>query len=160
MSAVIRPVKIGIAWINLEGIGSPNELGDGCAGRGVVTSLAKTLGEGMMDQSLSNNVAVERLADAAIVRFSSPPEGYIANKGAARLVAAVQELLADDSVRGIVLTGGQPGVFIRHADVGQITRAAQAIQGGSISASDFNSSPFPGVGTPHRSVAQADYRCD
>ena len=146
MTAIGHPVKIGVAWLNLLGIGLPQELGDDCADNGVVTSLAKTLGEGMMDQSLSNNVAVERLADAAIVRFSSPPEGYIANKGAARLIAAVQELLADDSVRGIVLTGGQPGVFIRHADVGQITRAAQAIQGGSISASDFNSSPFPSLG--------------
>lgn len=99
-----------------------------------------------MSKSLTNDVRVERRGTAAIVRFSSPPDGYIANKGAARIGAAVKELLADEGVRGIVITGGQPGVFIRHADVGQITRAAEAIAEGKIHPADFISSPFPALG--------------
>jgi len=37
----------------------------------------------------------------------------------------------DPSVRVIVITGGIPGIFIRHYDVGELSDAAEAIQGGA-----------------------------
>ena len=60
--------------------------------------------------------------------------------------AALAELLSDDSVRGVVLTGGVPGVFIRHADVSQIIRAADALVDGQIAPESFIGAPFPKLG--------------
>lgn len=91
-------------------------------------------------------VNVELAGATAIVRFSNPPHGYIANKGAAQLLEAFTALSADDAVRAIVLTGTEPGVFIRHADVAQIGRAADALVERKIDASAFVQGPFPDLG--------------
>ena len=91
-------------------------------------------------------VSVERRGAVAIIRYANPPHGYIAVKGAAQITAHLTELLADDAVRGIVLTGGQPGVFIRHADVSQIGRAADALTSGQIEPSAFIGGVFPNLG--------------
>jgi len=45
-------------------------------------------------------------------------------------------------VRAVVLTGGVPGVFIRHADVGGIAKSARALLAGDIAVSDFANNPF------------------
>jgi enoyl-CoA hydratase/carnithine racemase len=90
-------------------------------------------------------VAIERRGPVAVLRYSNPPHGYIAVKGAAALDAALAALLADDTVRGIVLTGGQPGIFIRHADVAQIGRAAEALQARRAAPADFLQGAFPAL---------------
>ena len=89
-----------------------------------------------------NQSSVERRGAIAIVRFSNPPEGCIATQGAAQLADDIETLLSDPAVRGIVLTGGQDGVFIRHADVAQLVRAAEAISSGRTQPADFVDSPF------------------
>lgn len=91
-------------------------------------------------------VGVERRGATAIVRFTNPPHGFIANKGAAQLRDLFVDLMADDTVRAIVFTGGQDGIFIRHADVGQIGRAADALADGRIEPSSFRSTPFMELG--------------
>ena len=96
--------------------------------------------------SSSSQVTSERRGVTAILRFANPPDGYIGNKAAAELLANLQALLADDAVRGVVITGGQPGVFIRHADVAVIGRAADALVSGRSQPSDFPPSPFPMLG--------------
>lgn len=93
-----------------------------------------------------DQVTVDQDGQVAIVRFGNPPEGFIANKGAAQLLAAFDALLADDAVRAIILSGGQDGVFIRHAEVGQIERAGQAMASGRIDSCAFVNSPFVRLG--------------
>jgi enoyl-CoA hydratase/carnithine racemase len=66
----------------------------------------------------------------------------IAAKGAAQLADRIELLLGDSTVRAVVITGAGRGVFIRHADVGQIVRAAEALKAGRIRAEDFLASPF------------------
>lgn len=89
---------------------------------------------------------LERRGATAIVRFANPPHGFIANKGAAQLRDLFAELMVDESVRAMVLTGGQNGVFIRHADVGQIARAGDALAEGRIEPASFSSTPFMELG--------------
>ncbi|WP_233203714.1 enoyl-CoA hydratase/isomerase family protein [Novosphingobium sp. HII-3] len=99
-----------------------------------------------MGQASEGQVQVERRDTVAIVRFANPPHGFVANKGAAQLCEAVGQLIEDNGIRAIVLTGGQEGVFIRHADVGQIARAADALAGGRIAPSSFVTTPFMELG--------------
>jgi len=88
-------------------------------------------------------VETERRDSVAIVRYFNPPLGYISNRGASLMAAAIRESLADDDVRGIVLTGGADDVFIRHADVGQIARSARALEDKQIEPASWLDAPFP-----------------
>ena len=85
-------------------------------------------------------------ATTAVIRFASDPCGTITNKGAGMRADAVEAVLADPAIRTVVLTGAAPGVFIRHADVGQIARAAQALADGRTSPEAFLSAPFQRLG--------------
>lgn len=87
-------------------------------------------------------VSVERREATAIIRFANPPHGTIPARGAIQLHAALTDQLADPAIRAIILTGGLPGIFIRHADVASIARSAQALAEGRIKAEDFGDNPF------------------
>lgn len=91
-------------------------------------------------------IRTERRGAVAILAYHNPPDGVIPNKGAALLQHALMPLLDDSAVRAVVLTGGQDGVFIRHADVSQIVRAAQALADGAITPQSFIDAPFPRLG--------------
>lgn len=82
----------------------------------------------------------------AVISYHNPPSGLIPNKGAVLLADVLRGALDDPAVRAVVLTGGQEGVFIRHADVSQIVRAAQALQAGVIAPDSFVDAPFPRLG--------------
>jgi enoyl-CoA hydratase len=62
-------------------------------------------------------LSVEREGAVAIVTITNPPMGYMDSGTVPELDAVTQELEADDSCRAVVLTGGLPGVFIRHYSV-------------------------------------------
>ena len=67
------------------------------------------------------------------ITISNPPRGYMNAETAAQMLAAVDAALAD-GVRVLVFTGGVPGVFIRHYDVGEIVTVAQAVRAGAVAA--------------------------
>jgi enoyl-CoA hydratase/carnithine racemase len=90
-------------------------------------------------------VAVDSVGDAAILRFMPAGDGTISNRGAALLGDALARLLADSAVRAVVITGAAEGIFIRHANLGQIVRAARAIEQGA-DRSAFLDSPFSRLG--------------
>ena len=98
------------------------------------------------------SVTSEKIDSVAVVRFSNPPNALITTKGAVLLEQAFSSLLTDDAVRAIVLTGGVEGHFIRHADVGQIGRAAEALTSGASEPKAFASSTFARL---FRLIAQA-----
>jgi enoyl-CoA hydratase len=89
---------------------------------------------------LQRQTRVERIGAVGVVHFDNSPSGCIASKGAAQLADAVEKLCSDSSVRALVITGA--GVFIRHADVGQIMRAGEALASERIGIEDFLASPF------------------
>lgn len=53
----------------------------------------------------------------AILRFANPPEGYMDEGTEVGLKAALDRIDAEEGLRVVVLTGAEPGVFIRHYDV-------------------------------------------
>lgn len=62
-------------------------------------------------------LSVEREGAVAVVTITNPPVGYMDAGTVPELDAVTRELETDDGVRAVVLTGGLPGVFIRHYSV-------------------------------------------
>lgn len=77
-----------------------------------------------------------------IITLTNPPRGYMNAANAAALHAALKSALDAPRIRAIVFTGGLPGVFIRHYDVGEIQAVSQALRAGAIqSGGDRAASP-------------------
>jgi enoyl-CoA hydratase len=73
-------------------------------------------------------LAVEREDGVAVVTITNPPMGYLDSATVPELEAVTQELEADASVRAIVLTGGLPGVFIRHYSVVELEGLSRVLR--------------------------------
>ena len=91
-----------------------------------------------------NGESVEtQLQDAvAIMRFRARADGTISNKGAQLLVDELDRLLAEAGTRAIILTGADSATFIRHANLGQIGRAGEALRSGAATEQYFLDAPF------------------
>lgn len=63
----------------------------------------------------------------AVIRFANPPEGFMDEGTEAGLTAAIDQVEADESVRAVILTGAQDGVFIRHYDVRVLEARSRAL---------------------------------
>jgi enoyl-CoA hydratase/carnithine racemase len=66
-------------------------------------------------------VTSERRGATAVFTYANPPLGTMTAAGAQELFEAVQGAADDAAIRCIVLTGGVPGIFVRHYDVGELT---------------------------------------
>lgn len=64
----------------------------------------------------------------AIITFNNPPRGYLNQAQVTELAEHLDEIERDDNIRAVIFTGGVPGVFIRHYDVGEIQGATDAVQ--------------------------------
>ncbi|MCE7997889.1 MAG: enoyl-CoA hydratase/isomerase family protein [Rhodobiaceae bacterium] len=73
-------------------------------------------------------VGFEKRDGLAIVTFNNPPRGYLNQAQVAELAAHLDVIEKDDGIRAVIFTGGVPGVFIRHYDVGEIQGATDAVQ--------------------------------
>jgi enoyl-CoA hydratase/carnithine racemase len=95
-----------------------------------------------MVEFAEETITIEHCDAVAIVRFNPALDGTIGNKGAASLADGIAKLLDHRDVNAIVITGSQPGVFIRHANLDQIVRAGAALLAGQANEDDFLRSPF------------------
>lgn len=73
-------------------------------------------------------VTVTRHGEAAVVTYANPPFGTMTAAGAQEMLEAFRPLAADPDVRAIILTGGLPGVFIRHYDVDELCDLAERLK--------------------------------
>ncbi len=73
-------------------------------------------------------VSVERRGGAAVIRYANPPYGTMTGAGAQEMLEAIRPLAEDPAVRSMIITGGVPGIFIRHYDVGELSTASDAAQ--------------------------------
>jgi enoyl-CoA hydratase len=71
-------------------------------------------------------VSIERRGGAALVTYANPPIGTMTAAGAQEMLDKLRPLAADAAIRSIVITGGVPGIFIRHYDVGELSAASDA----------------------------------
>ncbi len=72
-------------------------------------------------------VTTERRAGAAIIRYANPPLGTMTAAGSDEMLAAVAAAAGDEAVRCLIITGGAPGIFIRHYDVGELVGLGEAL---------------------------------
>ncbi|MFK7732544.1 MAG: enoyl-CoA hydratase/isomerase family protein [Pseudomonadales bacterium] len=54
------------------------------------------------------------------VRFHNPPHHYMDQHTATAFEAVLDEVQSSNEVRVVILTGSEPGMFIRHYDVGEL----------------------------------------
>ncbi len=73
-------------------------------------------------------VAIDRSGPVATLTITNPPHGYMDATTVAELDAAIAELDADAAVRAVIITGGVPGVFIRHYSVHELEGLARTLR--------------------------------
>lgn len=73
-------------------------------------------------------VTVDRRGTTALITYANPPFGTMTAAGSAEMLAAVREAAEAAAVKAIVLTGGLPGIFVRHYDVGELSRARDSLE--------------------------------
>jgi enoyl-CoA hydratase/carnithine racemase len=69
-------------------------------------------------------VTTEDHGAVRLVTYANPPLGTMTAAGSNEMLEAVSVAALDAAVRVIVITGGLPGVFIRHYDVGELSAAS------------------------------------
>ncbi|MGH6955200.1 MAG: hypothetical protein ACREEW_00885, partial [Caulobacteraceae bacterium] len=74
-------------------------------------------------------VTSERRGKVALITYANPPVGTMTAAGAGEMLGALAAAVEDEAVRVIVVTGGVPGIFIRHYDVGELSAASDALAG-------------------------------
>lgn len=72
-------------------------------------------------------VTVARHGGAAVLTYANPPFGTMTAAGAGEMYAAAKAATDDPAVRCIILTGGLPGIFIRHYDVSELSDMSDAL---------------------------------
>jgi enoyl-CoA hydratase len=62
-----------------------------------------------------------------VVTYANPPFGTMTGAGSNEMLEVVTAAVGDAAVRVIVITGGLPGIFIRHYDVGELSTASDTV---------------------------------
>ena len=76
-------------------------------------------------------VSTEDRGAIRVITYASAPFGTLTRAGSVEMFDAVAAAGEDPSVQVIVITGGIPGIFIRHYDVGELSDAADAVESGA-----------------------------
>jgi enoyl-CoA hydratase len=79
---------------------------------------------------LMSLVTRERKGAAVVLTYANPPWGTMTAAGAREMYAEAKVALDDPTVRCLVLTGGVPGIFIRHYDVDELADMSARLQDG------------------------------
>ena len=74
-------------------------------------------------------VTVARRGGIALMTYANPPFGTMTAAGSQEMLEAFRPLASDPDVRAVVITGGVPGIFIRHYDVDELTVMSDTLGG-------------------------------
>ena len=74
-------------------------------------------------------VTVTRRGGTALMTYANPPFGTMTAAGSQEMLEAFRPLASDPDVRAVVITGGAPGIFIRHYDVDELTVMSDTLVG-------------------------------
>jgi enoyl-CoA hydratase/carnithine racemase len=66
-----------------------------------------------------------------VITYANPPFGTMTAAGSTEMFNEIVAAGEDQSVRVVVITGGLPGIFIRHYDVAELSDAADAVHSGA-----------------------------
>jgi len=73
-------------------------------------------------------VSQERYGGAVVLTYANPPFGTMTAAGAQEMLELFRPLAADPQVRSVIITGGLPGIFIRHYDVDELDGMGEALK--------------------------------
>ncbi|RJG18842.1 enoyl-CoA hydratase/isomerase family protein [Massilia cavernae] len=73
-------------------------------------------------------LTLAREGSSAIVSLFNPPHGYFDAQSERELLQALDLIDGEDGLRTVILTGREPGVFVRHYDVGVLERIGRTMQ--------------------------------
>jgi enoyl-CoA hydratase len=93
----------------------------------------------------TGRIALTRDGAVAILTFSNPPEGYMDAGTETALAEMLERVETDPSIRAVVLTGGQDGVFIRHYDTRILEAQARKMQARGMSFDPVRPVPEPSL---------------
>jgi enoyl-CoA hydratase/carnithine racemase len=79
-------------------------------------------------------VTTQRRGAVAVITYANPPFGTMTAAGSNEMLDAVSAAIGDAAVRVLVLTGGVPGIFIRHYDVGELSQISDRLSEGPLPA--------------------------
>ncbi len=85
-------------------------------------------------------VSVTRRSGTAVMTYANPPFGTMTSAGAQEMLEAFRPMAADRTVRAIIITGGLPGIFIRHYDVDELNAMGESLKDRAL--------PVPAVAPP------------
>lgn len=66
-------------------------------------------------------VTLERRGGIALITYANPPLGTMTAAGSQEMLEVFRPLSADPAMRSVIITGGLPGIFIRHYDVSELS---------------------------------------
>jgi enoyl-CoA hydratase/carnithine racemase len=72
-------------------------------------------------------VTTEDHGAVRVVTYANPPFGTMTAAGSNEMLEAMIAAFDDAAVRVVVVTGGLPGIFIRHYDVGELSAASDRL---------------------------------
>lgn len=73
-------------------------------------------------------IRLDRREAVSVMFFFNPPSGTMDDQTERELLEVLERIEADESIRVVVLTGAQQGVFIRHYDVDVLEHRGRAMQ--------------------------------
>ncbi|MEQ8347466.1 MAG: enoyl-CoA hydratase/isomerase family protein [Sneathiellaceae bacterium] len=73
-------------------------------------------------------VELESRGATALVRFNNPPDGLMDDRVEPEFAEVLDRIAADGTIRAVILTGAQDGVFVRHYDVGLLAERSAAMR--------------------------------
>jgi enoyl-CoA hydratase/carnithine racemase len=73
-------------------------------------------------------VTTEDVGAVRVITYANAPFGTMTAAGATEMYHAIVAAAEATSVRVVIITGGVPGIFIRHYDVGELSDMADAFQ--------------------------------
>jgi enoyl-CoA hydratase/carnithine racemase len=76
-----------------------------------------------------SRLLVEKEGPVWVAKFHNPPHSYMDHRSVAELGALLDEVESSDAVRAVILTGSEPGIFIRHYDVGELLQMGSDMAG-------------------------------
>ena len=76
-------------------------------------------------------VTTEDQGAVRVIVYANAPFGTMTAAGSTEMFEAVTAAVGDAGVRAIVITGGVPGIFIRHYDVGELSVMSDNLEAGA-----------------------------
>ncbi len=77
---------------------------------------------------MTAKTTLELDGEVSIIRFSNPPDGYMTDDTSIGLLNALDQIKDAGGIKVVILTGADPGVFIRHFDVKTLEERGRALR--------------------------------